>query len=785
MIKIILDLNKLVSNPDGLLIDGVAVYVPAYSGILTAFETKSDLTVYVQNPAVTVWFERMSKRYPEGSFTFESWDAYQFLEQRWEISISEHYEPGEIMDAGLLEIDIAPPPGSNFEDVVLGYFYGPIFAARSFPFSHLVEILTEYEDEIWKANEKKRLVYRIYLNRLNQWRKKAKNSEIRSLIALIDDDIDVLKNQLMVYKVLRFYKEIGLNLLGDHFNLFEILKPSLEDMSVAEGQIPEAINQIRYFLSNYPSPSNTDEVETLIENVSGYLMVEFDHFEKIFLATPELVTIALINSLEDKFTPVQSRIGKRITRLRDLVRPEKPKKPEKSWGFEEMMEWATQKYLPYQSWCDRNEIIDQDLYQIGDKFAEWFHENWHEIRLNSKRMVYNILPNHTSDFKQTETVNLVLIIDNLGWSFAERLRLLFEERGLFISSSVPYLSMLPSETEISKKCLLSASPTYNHIDAKNYTAIIEKGWVPYFNEASFRYISDLGKLGQIAEIKDHTYFMNYLAVDTALHTSSNKMGIPHQQHVTHLLMGLVDAVLDFINQHDLKQKIKIHVISDHGSIRIPKEVNNDLDPKDFKGSDFVNSSHRYTSVSNERFPQLPDNLKMDCFFLESVEFGNSQHYLSARRANRFLETDGTFYTHGGLTPEEVIVPHMVFEAVKEPVQDLTLFLVKNAFRYRMETIDLRMGNPNDYGVENVRVSILNSNIESESTTIPWINSGSDIPIQFNGMFKKTSNPEDQNNLTFHIRFNHRSERHTQTIKSPIEMRSMFELRDTTVFDDLV
>ena len=175
---------------------------------------------------------------------------------------------------------------------------------------------------------------------------------------------------------------------------------------------------------------------------------------------------------------------------------------------------------------------------------------------------------------------------------------------------------------------------------------------------------------------------------------------------------------------------------------------------------------------------------MDCYFLESVEFGNLHHYLSARRANRFIETDGTFYTHGGLTPEEVIVPHMVFEAVKEPVKDLTLYLVKKTFRYRKEVIDVRIGNPNDYGVESVRVSTLNSNIESESQTIPWINSGSDIPIQFKCMFKQTSNPEDQNNLTFHIRFNHRGERQAQTIKIPIEMRSMFELRDTTIFDDL-
>ena len=784
MIKIILDLNKLVSNSEGLLIADVADYVPAYSEMLLAFENKDDLTVYVQNPAVKAWLERMAKRYPEGSFIFESWDARQFLEGQWELEIPEQINPDEIMASGLLDLDIAPHPGADFDDVILGYFYGTVFTARNFPFAHLAELLLGYDDKIWRTNEKNQLVYRTYQNRLTQWQEKGKIAEVRSLVELIIADIKQVKHQLMLYKVLRFYKEIGIQLLGDHYQLFETLRPELRKLPIDEDNIQDAIVQVRYLLENNPSPDTTKDLIAQISLTSGLLMAEFDHFEKILLSNPGLVTKELILSLEDKFSPLQSRVGKRISRLSDLIQPEKPDEPGQNWDLPQMLRWVTEKYLPYQSWCDRNEIIDHDLFAFGDQFALWLYDNWHEVRLNSGHMVYNMLPNHTSMLKQKDVVNLVLIIDNLSWTFAEKLQSSFEERGFFITKVEPYLSMLPSETEISKKCLLSGSPSYNDIDTKNYTAIIEKGWVPYFNQASFQYISDIGKLGQITEVKNTTYFVNYLAVDNALHTSSSQLGIPHQQHVIHLLSGLVEAVLDFINKHDLKQKINIHVVSDHGAIRIPKKIHNALDPKDYKKSDFPNTSHRYTTVSNERFAILPDNLKEDCFFLDSTEFGNPQHYLCTRRANRFLETDGTFYTHGGLTPEEMVVPHMIFEAVKLPVKELTLILTNDAFRYRQETIPLRIGNPNDSSVEDVVVSITNSNIEAEPETIPWINGNSDLLIHFDGLINQTSNPEDRSNLTFHIRFTHRGERQSQTVKVPITMRTMFELKDSTLFDDL-
>lgn len=783
MIRIVSDLDHLVKDTDELVASNVSDYVSVYERILQAFDKKQNLAVYVQLSAVEHWFKQMAERYPEGSFVFERIDARTRLQQLWGIAIPETIVPAEIIEAGLLDLETTPNPGDRFEDFLLEAFYDPLYATRDFPINKLVELLDDFDETRWKRNERLRLVYKTYLDRIDQWMMKTKSQERKELIARFSDDPKELRKQLVRYKVLQAYKELGNKLLGKEYVFFEALHLNLHQLPVDEKAITDIINQITYLLKGYDKPASTNEMVSLVSSVSGYLMPEFEILEDILLKSPDLISEEVVTALEDKFDSLQYRLGKRIARLNNLIQPEKPQTPEKSWLMEQMLAWATQKYLPYQAWCDANNFIDPSLYDMADVFAEWVYANWHEIHANSKRMVFNILPNHASQLGQDGNINLILVIDNLGWMQVSNLQDLFQEQGFYLTLAEPYLSMIPSETEISKKCLLSGSPTYQGIDNKSYTAIIEKGWVPYFNQANFRYLSDPGKLDSLQEINAQTYVVNYRAIDTALHMSSAQLGLPHTQHIHNLLVGFVEKVVDFVKKHALEDKIKIHVVTDHGSLRIPGQVPNDLTPDNFKGADYPHISHRFVEVTNTRYEKLPDNLKMDCFFIPSTEFGNPTHFLCAKRANRFLPTDDTFYVHGGLSPEEVVVPHLVFEAAVIPVQDLTVIMSNNQFRYRMETVELEIGNPNAYAVENIHVATLNSNLDMEPQRVEWLNSGRNIPLQLRALFKQTPNPEERTSLSFLIRYECHGEKHTQTVKLPIEMKAMVVVKDTSIFDD--
>jgi predicted protein tyrosine phosphatase len=788
MISLIEDLNGLVSTATDDLVSSIAEYALAYEKILEAFTAGRDLTLYVRDATVMQWFAQMSSRYPQESFKIESIDARCRLEELWGIPIPKEISNEEIVAGGLLDLDISPPKGAIFENVILDYFYHPLFTGKTFPVAKLSDLLTAYDSAQWDANTKNPLVCGIYSKRLAEWKTKAKDSNLRRLIELFSADVDALKLQLMQYKVLRFYKALGHKLMGDDFSILESLKPDLWKLNIDESGIKDIVTQITYILNADQEPATVAEMETVISNMSGYLAIEFEKVETILKNRPDLITADIINALGMKFEAIQDRVGRRLKGLKGMVQPPFPLpfpfKPDQKWILEEVINWATHSYLPYQFWCALNNRMNKGIYKLADEFAQWLYRNWQDIHSNSKRMVFNILPNNADRLKSDATVNLVLVIDNLWWGLVPIIKDLFQVHGFFLSKVEPYLSMLPSETEISKKCLLSGAATYNDIDNKTYKNIIEKGWVPYFNDATFQYLSDPGKLAAIGEITGHTYVINYLAIDRALHMSSDQIGMGHLKYISSLLEGFVETIVEFIDKHDLKKRIVIHVVTDHGSTTIPAHIANDLDLSGFKSTEFSIRSSRYIAVSSEKFSSLPDNWKEDCFFLDATEFGNDSHYLSARRGNRFVKTDDTSYAHGGLSPEEVIVPHLIFEAVKVPLQYLTLLLVHNEFRYRKEKIMLEIGNPNEFAVEDTRISIINSNIEADQITIDLLNGKNKSLVEITAQFKQTANVDERNNLVLHISFTYRDEKHEQSVTMPIKMRAMVETKGKTVFEDL-
>ncbi len=782
MIKIIADPSNLGFGIRLERMDSMAEYPRRVKEIQQAYENHREYALVIPQPVVIQWLKNASARYPQGVFLFETIDARSALAQRWGIDIPISVTNEDILQVGLLASDVRPQPGFGFEDTLLSQYYALILTSKTFPFTQLPALLETVDPQKWKANLGIPLLARTLHARLEEWKSKARSSEQHQLVEWFAADPSALKLQLMRFRVLQRYPAIGEAILGEAFDVFRALKLQLEDLKLEESKIPETILQVTYHLNNQ-QPHNSDDLVTLLNRTSGLLSVEFDTIEKHLRDHPDWITAELMDQIQEKFSAQSRRLAGKIAALRDLVRPPKPETPDLHWDVDTMLAWATESYLPYQSWCDRQEQFDPDLYSIGDRFSEWLMKNWDTLHANSKRMVFNILPNKAVDLKRAGVVNLVLVIDNLGWAFSGMLRDLFQERGYFLAGAEPYLAMLPSETEISKKCLLAGAVGYQAIDDKTYKGMIEKGWVPYFNDNAFRYISDIGSLSAIETIDAATYVVNYLAVDKALHKSADEIGMSHWEHIHHLLEKLVQNAISFIEKHGLKENVRIHVVSDHGSTRIPAAVQNDLDPAFFKTNGFEARSHRYVTVSSERFLGLADNLKLDCFFLPANDFMNPEDVLCARRGNRFLPTDKDFYVHGGLLPEEMIVPYLVFEPVTTSIQDLTVLLKKNEFRYRVETVELEIGNPNNSSVEQIQVSLLNGNVESDPVRIALLNGKKNTVIQLKVRFKVTNIPEEQNNLHIRIRYHARGEQHTFDVLSKIIMKKMVEEKSTSVFDD--
>jgi hypothetical protein len=170
------------------------------------------------------------------------------------------------------------------------------------------------------------------------------------------------------------------------FSILESLKPDLSKVSISESGIKDIVTQITYILNAYQVPANMAEMEALISNMSGYLVTEFEAVEKILKNHPDWITADMINALDLKFEGIQDRVGRRLKALKGLVQPPFPSQPDKTWDLVQMVTWATQSYLPYQTWCASNNKMNEGIYKLADEFAQWLYSKWQDIHANSKRM---------------------------------------------------------------------------------------------------------------------------------------------------------------------------------------------------------------------------------------------------------------------------------------------------------------------------------------------------------------------------------------------------------------
>ena len=784
MIIIIEDISGLIKKDIYHYIKDYYEYVKEYKLIQEVIQRKDDLTVVVRKSVIITWLEKLSARYEDHIFKFQKVTYRTNLQSHWGISIPDEYNQDDLENFNLINLDIYPKPNDNFEDFILTYFYDSLFSNHIFNPNMIVPYLKAFDKPKWESNYKSNLLRKIFDKRIKEWKGKSKDDRFLSILNELLLNPEKIINELMSYKVLRtkLYNEIGRLVLRERFEIYNKLNINLKDLELNFDILQEIINKIEIHLNLQKKPNNDKELGNFINQFSGLLPVEFNYLEDILKEHPDFVSQTIIGQIKTIFSPIYSLIGKKIEKLYDLIVPPKPESIENNWDLNQVKDWLTRKYIPYYDWLLRNNKHDEEFLNIGDSFSVWLYDNWEDVKNNSNLFVSNWLYNNSSSFTKPDKFNIILIIDNLSWTHSELLQSLFYEKDLQKIKIEPYFSMLPSETETSKKCLLSGKSRYIEIDQKTYTDILDKGWIPFFNSSNFIYVPNLDEFEKMKLEKGKSYFVNYHSVDVTLHQEKAKLGLTHDKQVKNLLTDLTDRVSNYLAEKNIISDSIIHIISDHGSTKLHSDTKNDIDVKSFKKKENKRISDRFVFLSDEEFTSLPDNLKYDAFFLDKNRFGLPYHCLSARRGNTFKNYSFNSYVHGGLLPEEVVIPHLVFEKIEIKIDNPIITLLREKFRYKVEEIEILIENLNDLPLENLQLKILNSNVESLPKLIEWIYAKSKDTVKIQSRIKKSNNPDEQKYLLIQINYFANQKQYQIDLKKEIKMVSMVELKDTTVFD---
>ena len=210
------------------------------------------------------------------------------------------------------------------------------------------------------------------------------------------------------------------------------------------------------------------------------------------------------------------------------------------------------------------------------------------------------------------------------------------------------------------------------------------------------------------------------------------------------------------------------VTSDHGSTRIAAGAPNVID-RQFYASRVTDKHHRYVTIGDAELADLPANVRYECYIFERHRFDLPVNYLAARSIYRFADPGEGIYVHGGLSPEETIVPLVVFAPVTIEPKSLTVRLLADEFRYGVKSlIRLELVNPNQYACQEVHVEVLNPNVEAAPALVGDLASLSQTEVQIEARIRRTAG--EMENLQVRVDYQFLGQSRSLTEELPVNMK---------------
>lgn len=319
-----------------------------------------------------------------------------------------------------------------------------------------------------------------------------------------------------------------------------------------------------------------------------------------------------------------------------------------------VLEWFEQEYLPYRRWQARfgDETAGRTAIEHAQAFARWLLERYPRWLLKGEHLAFQksarlTNPNH---------LTLCVILDGLPAWDAEWLA---QE----LSARVPRLSLLqktycfaalPTVTEFAKDALLKGVPP---LYARQTDAL---GEVLPDNLSPKNHLQQ-ATAGQVC-------FWRVEQPDKAYHFEK---GEKRERKVQAELQSIVREIEELVQSIPANIPLNILVTSDHGRLLNPRA------PRQLVVEAGLQAHGRAAWGSLRRsFPETGFDINEENGWAElyGERFGMAHDLRLAWGEASFATANGTeAYPHGGLFPEEVIVPWFIFQRDAQPVEpEITL-----------------------------------------------------------------------------------------------------------------
>ncbi|WP_144376800.1 PglZ domain-containing protein [Paenibacillus sp. FSL A5-0031] len=765
-IQIFADPNRHLSD-SMLIFSKISDYPKLYHTVremLANNISRSD--IIVQNQQLLSWLRELNNFEPNDMLTFREMTLRQFVTNTWGI-----IPPSYLLDDDLKEIlDIFPvlKDQSDFEKSVLEHYFLFSFDFTELTLTTLEKICNEAKFADYRNKSQLKCIKLI----LDHQKEKALkyNKNISILIEILFESPEKFIKIVSSFAVLKGYTNELRNRFLEGY-IYELSSLSIKQFYPNTNTLPiEITNAIRVELNSLlTSASTLDEVAEIIRCTSGILESEFETLVEFINSQIHFDRNKLIVVVKSHFIRLLTRKPELSTELDLLFSPDFPSAPNfedaKTW-----FEWAENEYLPYRRWQETRKENNELLDSYGILFSDWIAKNYFEIKYSYPNTVMNLLPNIKQKIDQ-QSFTLLLIIDNIGLRWNNHLINLFKKNSINLLQKENLIAAIPTETRISKTALLSANYTFSK-NEQDYRKLIEQKTSEQFQNKQLFYTTKVSDLKQLPEDVNFA-ILNYLMIDEYMHMDQNKMASPKLEVISNELNGLVDLVCKSLAY---RPQIDIYVVSDHGSVKISNDKVINVDDI-FLGDKIIEGTERYICVSDEQLNRFRSKLETIGYIFERIRYNLDANYVILKGYNSFRKNTADQYLHGGVSPEEILVPLLHFHRSTHTVIPPNVLIRDNTFRFNVKSqLLLLIENTNQIPVQNLQLTILSPfvSVDNDILIVEKIDSMTKIDVNIENVRIMRKGSIVPTELSISIQYDFASKQYSSEIKLPIVIKSMQE-----------
>ena len=779
---------------DVLLVERDEDYVRACQELSPGGSSGAGLKVWVRSKNHFAWLRDFIEQIGCPS-TFKEMTARLILAEQWNVRVPDWLTDVDVLEQSLLEIEVdSQKEQTSFTNRLLIHLLGPAFQFDLLNTTDLVDVIKALVSDDAKAAFKQYpVLYRCLETKCEKWAEGSNETWVKDISNRLNENAGKIWQWLSLWACLHGYPERLLEyVLAPEQVLFvrKVPAEAVYDLPLEPTAREQILTQVELLFEEiHKQVTSSDEFQKVVGWTSGRLFQEYHFVSRILKGNLFSPTKEDVQKVQAKFRFCPGVSENKLNSLCYCVMPSRPALlgPEEEWSSVEWIRWTTEEYAPYRTWQVHNGHYDEELEKTVARFSEWFIEEYASIHKDPNLSLIHCLRILSLSGSEDE-LSIILLVDCLPLTFVSLLDDALRNVG-FSRHDLHYrFAALPTITEYNKPVLLSGEWQN---DAGNYEAILKARAKADWNNKQVVYLNNLKAMSEMAAPQEATIvLLNFVDGDELLHSDVESKNTSYEEELHRLFARMAESVNELSKEWAGPRKhISIYIVTDHGACRILEEEKRSFDST-VVNKLFPNEKHRFATVDEKQVDDIPDNLwALGHRFKQPFVSDDKIFFLPKGHNTVRMSGRAKGYLHGGVTPEEVIVPTAIYKLVKAAwktpaARFINLDLVKKTGRakfyiQRVETLKVEIQNPNAIDIRILRASVTSPETDLKSCEVAVIPAGSVNTLQMNCYFKKAALGEKS--LEIEIAYEVSGEQHTLSLTLECEFKSAmaggFSLRD--------